>query len=59
MSNFMIAVFFGVGVSGWAYAKLVRANGNPSPYQDLTAAAIAGVLAFGFLFTLLKFVLGF
>jgi len=57
MSNFMIALFFGLGVGGFVYSKLVRSNGNPTPYQNLSAAAIAGVLAFVFLFTLLKFVL--
>ena len=54
MSDWVVSLFFGVGVSGWAYAKLVHANGNPTPYQDLGGAAIAGVLAFVVFFTILK-----
>jgi hypothetical protein len=55
----MIAFFFGLGTAGFAYTKLVRANGNPSPSQDLGGAAVAGLVAFVFIFTLLKYVLNF
>lgn len=55
----MISFFFALGVAGWSYTKLVRANGNPTPVQDLGGAAIAGVLAFVFLYTLLTYVLHF
>ena len=59
MSNWLIALFFAIGVTGWVYTKLVRSNGNASPKQDIGGAALAGVIAFVFLFTLLKFVLNF
>jgi hypothetical protein len=59
MSPIMIAFFFGLGTAGFAYTKLVRANGNPSPSQDLGGAAVAGLVAFVFIFTLLKYVLNF
>ena len=59
MSNWLIAFFFGAGVAGWAYTMLARTTGNSVPSQTFGGAAIAGVLAFVFLFTLLKYVLGF
>ncbi|HEX8182941.1 MAG TPA: hypothetical protein VF575_05075 [Candidatus Saccharimonadales bacterium] len=59
MPNWLIALMFGLGVAGWTYTKLVHANGNPTPSQDLAGAAIAGTFAFIFLFTLLKFVFNF
>ena len=58
MSNWMIALFFGVGIAGWTYAYLARSNGNAVPSTNFGGAAIAGVLMFTFLFTLMEYVLG-
>lgn len=55
----MIALFFGVGVAGFAYTKLARSTGNSTPSTTFGGAALAGVLAFIFLFTLIKYVLHF
>jgi hypothetical protein len=57
MSNWLISLFFADGVAGWSYTKLVRSNGNPTPYQDMIAAGVAGLVAFVFLFTLLKYII--
>jgi hypothetical protein len=57
MSNFLVAIFFGVGVGGWAYAQLARRSGNANPGSTFTAAAGAGLIAAIFIFTLFKFVL--
>lgn len=59
MSNWVVSLLFAVGVAAWTYAKLSRATGNSSPYNALGGAAIAGVLAFTVLFTLMKFILNF
>ena len=58
MSNFLVAIFFGVGVGGWAYAQLARRSGNANPGSTIMAAAGAGFVAAIFIFTLFKFVLG-
>jgi len=57
MSNFLVAIFFGAGVGGWAYAQLVRRTGNANPSSTVMSAAAAGLVAAIFIFTLLKFVL--
>jgi hypothetical protein len=57
MSNFLVAIFFGFGVGGWAYAQLARRSGNANPGSTIMAAAGAGLVAAIFIFTLLKFVL--
>lgn len=59
MPSWLIALFFGVGVSAWVYTKLARANGNPSPRQNFMGAALAGAVAFFVLFTLFTFVFNF
>lgn len=58
MSNLLVAFFFGAGVAGWAYAQLARRSGNANPGSTYLAAAGAGLVAFIFIFTLMKFVLG-
>ena len=57
MSNWVIAFLFGLGASAWIYAKLARSNGNATPSQNVAGAAIAGIIAFVFVFTLLEYVL--
>lgn len=57
MSNFLVAVFFGAGVGGWAYAQLARRSGNANPSSTALAAGGAGLIAAIFIFTLFKFVL--
>jgi hypothetical protein len=58
MSDFLVALFFGAGVGGWAYAQLARRSGNANPASTIVAAGFAALLAFVFVFTLMKFVLG-
>ena len=59
MSPWIIAGLVGVGTAGFIYAQLVRANGNPTPGMDLGAAAVAGIMIFIVIYTLLKYVLNF
>lgn len=59
MQPWFIAFLFGLGVAGWVYTKLVRANGNPSPLNDLIGAGVAGLVAFIFLFTFLRYIVHF
>ena len=59
MSNWMISAFFAAGVAGWSYTMLVRSNGNPIPSQNYAGAAIAFVVVFVLLWTLLEYVLNF
>jgi hypothetical protein len=59
MSNGLVALFFGVGVGGWAYSQLARRNGNASPASNAMAAAGAGFIAAIFIFTFFRFVLHF
>jgi hypothetical protein len=58
MSDFLVAIFFGAGVGGWAYFQLARRSGNANPGSTIVAAGGAGLLAFVFFFTMMKFVLG-
>jgi hypothetical protein len=57
MSDFLVAIFFGAGVGGWAYTQLARRSGNANPGSTVVSAAGAGLVAFIFIFTLMKFVL--
>jgi hypothetical protein len=57
MSNFLIAVFFGAGVGGWAYSQLAKRNGNANPGNNAIAAAAAGFVAALVIFTVFKFIL--
>jgi hypothetical protein len=57
MSNFLVAIFFGAGVGGWAYAQLARRSGNANPSSTLFAAAGAGLIAAVFIYTFFRFVL--
>lgn len=59
MSALMISFFFGLGLSGFVYAKLARANGNGDSKQNMIAAVIAGALAFIVIFTLCKYIFNF
>jgi hypothetical protein len=57
MSNLLVAVFFGFGVGGWAYAQLAKRNGNANPGNNAIAAAFAGLVAAIVIFTVFKFIL--
>jgi hypothetical protein len=57
MSNFLVSLFFAAGVAGWAWAQLARRSGNANPGSTIIAAGGAGLIAFIFAFTLLKYVL--
>ena len=59
MSGWMISMFFAIGVTGWVYAKLARRTGNYSPKVTYGGALLAGVVAFIFVYTMFRFVLGF
>jgi hypothetical protein len=59
MSNGLVALFFGVGVGGWAYAQLARRSGNANPSSTVIAAGFLGLVAAIFIFTLFKFVFHF
>lgn len=55
----MICLFFAAGVSGFVFTKLVRMTGNADPRQTYIGTAIAGILTFVFLYTLLKYMFHF
>jgi hypothetical protein len=59
MSDGLVALFFGVGVGGWAYSQLARRGGSANPGNTAIAAGAAGLVAAIFIFTLFKFVLHF
>jgi len=59
MSNGLVALFFGLGVGGWAYSQLARRGGNANPGSTAIAAGFAGLVAAIFIFTLFKFVFNF
>lgn len=56
MSPFLIAVFFGFGVGGWAWAQLARRTGSSDQRSVALSALAAGVFAAIIIFTLFKFV---
>jgi hypothetical protein len=56
MNATLIALMFGFGVAGWVWSKVGRRTGNADPKSVYVTAAVAGVAAFIFFFTLLKFV---
>jgi hypothetical protein len=57
MSPLLIAIFFGLGVGGWAWAQLARRTGNNDQKSVAISALAVGVLAAVIIFTLFKFVL--
>ena len=57
MPDFLVALFFGAGVGGYAYAQLAKRNGNASPGNNAIAAAIAGFVAALVIYTVFKFTL--
>lgn len=57
MSDLLVAIFFGVGVGGWAYAQIAKRNGNANPGNNALVAAILGLVAGIIIFTVFKFIL--
>ena len=57
--TFLASLFFGIGLSGWVYSKTAHHTGNSNPANTLIGAAVVGIIAFIFFFTLLKYVLHF
>jgi hypothetical protein len=57
MSPLLIAIFFGAGVGGWAWAQLAHRTGNNDQRSVAISALAVGVLAAVIIFTLFKFVL--
>jgi hypothetical protein len=57
MNNFLIALMFGAGVGGFVWSKIGRKTGNANPNGVYMTAAVSGLIAFIFFFTLLKYVL--
>jgi hypothetical protein len=56
MSPGLIAVFFGFGVGGWAYAQLARRTGSSDPKGVALSSVGIGLAAAVVIFTLFKFV---
>lgn len=57
MSDTLVAIFFGVGVSGWLYSKLSHRTGNAVPKTTYLTAGFIGLIAAIVIFTVFKFVL--
>jgi hypothetical protein len=57
MNVFLISLMFGAGIAGFVWAKVGRRTGNANPQSVYLSAGLAGVIAFIFFFTLLKYVL--
>jgi hypothetical protein len=55
MNAALISVMFGLGVAGWIWTKVGRRTGNANPKSVYMTAGIAGLVAFIFFFTLLKY----
>jgi len=56
MSPLLVSLLFGLGVGGFVWSKISLSTGNARPASVTMAAAVAGIAAFIFFFTLLKFV---
>lgn len=56
MSSTLVALMFGAGIGGWAYAQLARRVGAGNQRNAFIGAAVAAVIAFLFFFTLLKYI---
>ena len=56
MSDFLISLFFGVGVGVFLWSKMVQGTGNAAPAKTVAGAGIVGFIAFLFFFSLLKWV---
>jgi hypothetical protein len=57
MSDGVIALVFAIGVGGWAYSQVERRSGVSNVKTSSSAAAIAIVLSFIFLLSLMKYVI--
>lgn len=55
MSVFFIALLVAIGAGGWAYAQIQRRTGG-NVQTSLTMAAVAGVIAFLFIFIIFGFI---
>lgn len=56
MNVFIISLMFGAGVAGFVWTKVGRRTGNADPKSVYMTAGLAGLVAFIFFFTLLKYV---
>lgn len=57
MNSVVVSLMFGSGVAGFVWSKVGRRTGNADPKSVYLTAGLAGLGAFIFFFTLLKFVL--
>jgi hypothetical protein len=57
MNSVLVALFFGLGVAGFVWTKVGRRTGSADPKAVYMTAGLAGLVAFIFFFTLLKYVL--
>jgi hypothetical protein len=57
MSGGVVSLVFAIGVAGWVYAQTEHRSGVSNVKTSATAAAVAGVIAFIFLFSIVKFVI--
>lgn len=55
MGNFLTSFIFSISVSVWVYSKFQRRTGGITQ-KSATAAAVIGVMAFIFFYSLLVFV---
>jgi low affinity Fe/Cu permease len=59
MSNAMLSLFVAAGVATFAYTKLGRRVGYGNTKQVWIIVAVTFIFTYAFLFSLLKWVLGF
>lgn len=56
MTALLTSLLFAAGAAAWVYTKLGRRTGAGNQRSAFIGAAVSGVIAFLFFFTLLKFV---
>jgi hypothetical protein len=57
MSDGFVAFIFSLGIAGFIYANVARRVGNSNGKTSAIAAAAIFVIAYTFIFTLMKYVL--
>ncbi|GEM_PF-875167 len=57
MTPTLTSLFFAAGVAGWVYSQMARRTGSANPSSVFIMSGVAGVIAFIFFFTLLKYIL--
>ncbi|HET6924514.1 MAG TPA: hypothetical protein VFH39_01640 [Candidatus Saccharimonadales bacterium] len=57
MSIFVIALVLGLGAGGWLFFQLNHRTGDANSGSNVVGAAVAALIVFLIVFTLLKYVL--